>query len=132
MDLPKKRYRRGQWLVERERHQIGLPAPPRPLDDAAEIRPAIEALMKKFGTASVTWLNELEQDWPGLVGETVAKHTRPGHLQETTLTVYVDSAAWLAELSRFGQREMLNKIQAKYDKTRIRSVRLQPDPDQGK
>lgn len=126
-----RRYRRGQWLVERERQQTDLPGPPRPLDDAEPIQSGIDALMQKLGAASLTWLNTLQQDWADIVGKTVAAHTRPGQLQERVLTVYVDSSAWLAELSHFGRDEMLKNLQKKYGTERIKSVRLQNDPDAG-
>ncbi len=87
--------------------------------------------MQKLGAASLTWLNTLQQDWADIVGKTVAAHTRPGQLQERVLTVYVDSSAWLAELSHFGRDEMLKNLQKKYGTERIKSVRLQNDPDAG-
>lgn len=123
-------YNRGQWLVQRERAQIDPGPPPKSFEEPKPLGPAIESLIKKLGIASETWLNELSDSWESIVGKDVAAHTRPGLIQNGCLVVYVDSSAWLMELSRIAKRSMLKTLQERYTPARIRDVRLQLDPDQ--
>ncbi len=123
-------YNRGQWNVQRERAQIGPGPPPKPFEEPTPVGPTIEGLIKKLGIAPETWLNELASSWDSLVGKDVAAHTRPGLIQNGCLVVYVDSSAWLMELTRIAKRSMLKTLQERYTPSRIRDVRLQLDPDQ--
>lgn len=92
----------------------------------------IESLIKKLGIAPDTWITGMTNDWADIVGVDVAAHTRPGTIQGTCLVVYVDSSAWLAELSRFAKNAMLKKLQQRFDRSRINDIRLQLDPDANK
>ena len=122
-------YNSGQWRVQRERAQIDPGPPPRPRIEASPVRPMIESLVKKLGIAPDTWITSLANDWADIVGIDVAAHTRPGQIQGKCLVVYVDSSAWLSELSRFAKRSMLKKLQERHNPSRIADIRLQLDPD---
>ena len=63
------------------------------------------------------------------MGEQVAKHSRPGRMNRGVLYVYVTSAPWLAELNRMGLKPMLENVQRRFGESRVKSIRLQPDPD---
>jgi predicted nucleic acid-binding Zn ribbon protein len=86
--------------------------------------------MKKAGLAEQHWAAVLEDSWPEIAGAEVARHTRPGPLQEKTLVVYVDSPVWLNELRRMGQRHLLNNLQKQFGPSRIKAVKLELDPGQ--
>lgn len=131
MDTRRTRYRcsRGRWAVERERGQIEDPAPPVEAAPVLRLGEALPAVMKRLGLAEPHWLNVLEEEWPRLVGQAVARHTRPGRYERQAVTVFVDGSVWLSELSRYGRREMLANLQKRFGADRIRGVNLCLDPD---
>ena len=81
------------------------------------------------GLEARVWEQSLTSEWESLVGLPLAKHTRPGRYQYGTLYVYIDHPTWLSELSRFGQAEILLKLQERFGKDKIKKLRLQIDPD---
>ncbi|MBN1674521.1 MAG: DUF721 domain-containing protein [Kiritimatiellae bacterium] len=117
----------GQWEVQRERFQLPETRPPPP-DAACPLGEVIPLVLKRLGLDRQVWLTQLENEWPTLVGEPVAAHTQPGRIVGSTLVVFVDSAVWLNELRRYGQREMLRNIQARFGPEKIADLRLQPAP----
>ena len=126
--MRRRRYNRGRWHLERERHQLsGNIAPSDTKEDG--VRDVIAGVLSRLGMDDHLWMRELEPAWPSLVGPAVAAHTRPGRYQNGLLTVFVANSAWLSELMRFGQKEMLARIQARFGAKNIRSIRLQADPD---
>jgi predicted nucleic acid-binding Zn ribbon protein len=84
--------------------------------------------MKQFGLGDQHWLETVDAEWPVMVGEDVAKHTRIGGITDKNLTVYVDNTVWLSELSRYGRDKMLGNIQKRFGTDRIKSVKLLLDP----
>jgi len=89
----------------------------------------IPKLMKRLGLEDTHWLTLLAEEWQEMVGEAVARHTRPGRLENKDLVVFVDNSAWLSELSRYGRKEMLAKLQERFGSSKIASLRLQLDPE---
>ncbi len=74
------------------------------------------------------WTIELEQaraitDWPELVGETVAPHTRVLELRDGLLIVQCDSTAWATELRRM-RAEVLTRILDRYPDAGIEDLRF--------
>ena len=97
------------------------------LDHSVRIGDLIPGVMAELGLVSQLWLSELEQEWGALVGESVAKHTRPGRLDQDRLIVFVDNSAWLHERSRYGETEMLSAVRVRFgDKVRSLVLRLDP------
>ena len=99
------------------------------MDMEEEARTSQRALLRELGLEDRLWEHTLETDWEDIVGANVAKHARPGRIQRGVLYVFVRHSMWLAELSRFGQKEMLARIQERFGSNRIKSIRLQLDPD---
>lgn len=89
----------------------------------------VPRLMKQFGLEDRYWEQALLTEWVSIVGEQVARRTRPGRVQNQTLYVFVTSSAWLSELSRYGQKQMLENLQKKFGAEKIKSLRIQMDPD---
>ncbi|HBA83229.1 MAG TPA: hypothetical protein DCZ95_03955 [Verrucomicrobia bacterium] len=126
-------YPHSRWAVEKERHHIpeeeAAPPPELPAQQPADIIPAI---MKKLGLAPVFWEQELLKQWPDIVGAQVAQNSRPGQIERGQLCVYVRHPAWLSELSRYGQKQLLANLQARFGADRIKKIRFQLDPDCGR
>ena len=128
MGRRRRQYRKGRWEVQRERCRLADPAPPSPSCDASPLGTFIPQLMKRLGLAEQHWVGRLEEAWPGLVGDAVAGHTRPGRLEHGVLVVFVDSSVWLSELSRYGRGEMLASVRRRFGSRKISNIRLQLDP----
>lgn len=124
--------RSSRWEIQRERCRISDASPPPPDLDPRTLAPAIDAVIKKLGLEKRRWVEELTAEWPTLVGAAVAGHSRPGIYDNKRLVVFVDSSAWLAELSRFSKGAMLRNLQERFGATRIQSIDLRIDPDRGR
>ena len=122
-------YSRGKWQVERERCQIGDRVPSVGDAEPVSIADTMAGVMKRLGLENTHWLTVLENEWQTLVGETVARHARPGRMERKKLTVFVDSSVWLNELLRYGRKQMLANLQKRFGSDRIVSVNLVSDPD---
>lgn len=123
------KFSRGKWSVQRDRLAIDAGAPPAGARDATPLGAILSAVMKKMGLDSQLWVNTLESEWSAIVGAAVARHTRPGRLDGNRLVVYVDSPAWLNELSRYGKRQIQDNLTARFGAERVRGVVLALDPD---
>lgn len=120
---------KGRWQVQRERCYLEDRKPPANYHDARSISQVIPELMKKLGIEEQHWFAVLEEEWPNIVGEAVAKHTRPGRFEKRNLVVFVDSSVWLNELLRYGRKKILLNLQKQFGADRIKSVSLQLDPE---
>lgn len=117
-----------RWQVDRERFQLAPSRPPAPyrVFTPEQVLPSV---MKKIGLEQPMWEHALSREWESLVGAQVATHTRPGRLQRNILYVYVANSVWLAELRRFAEKAMLENLQNRFGRARIKGIRLQLDPD---
>ncbi len=125
----RKPYDKGQWQLARERFQIAAHRPP-PTDSGAVPLAALipEALQRmKLGTHA--FVARIAADWPGLVGPQLAANTRPAHLDNNVLAVYVSHPAWLMELRGPPAAQILARLQAKYGQHEIKNLRFAIDPD---
>jgi hypothetical protein len=126
----RKPYSKGRWQVEKERFHLDSYQPAQGVEDAAGIGDVVAGIMKSLGLEGMHWLNILEEEWTRLVGDAVAKHSRPGRMEKKTLTVFVDNSVWLNELLRYGRKQMLENLQKRFGKEKIGSIRLVLDPDE--
>jgi predicted nucleic acid-binding Zn ribbon protein len=119
----------GAWELQRERHRIfrTQPLPPESLATVAEVVPRI---MRQLGLENRLWEQALIQEWESLVGPQVAKHTRAGRLERKVLHIFVDHPVWLSDLSRYGQKQIIENLQKRFGADKIKAIRLQLDPDQ--
>ena len=128
MPRRKQRFSRGDWEVQRDRFQLTDPAPAPP-DRCEKVGDLVPTLMKQLGLENRLWEEALISEWPALVGEQVARQTRPGRLDRKILYVFVSHSMWLSELTRYGQKQMLANLQARFGADKIKSIRLQLDPE---
>lgn len=116
-------------MVQRERCQIESFKPPLPDPGGVNIAAGVDTILKRMGLENDSRFAGIADAWPSVVGKQVSQHTRPGSLQGTELTVFVDSSVWLNELQRYGVNTMLKNLQEHFGAARIRKVRLQIEPD---
>lgn len=120
---------RTKWTLARERFRLPDPAPPHPEPDLS-LRSAITRLFKNLDGQTGSILQKISAKWKIIAGEKVAGHSCPGRLADNVLYVYVDSSAWLAEITRFHSERILRKIQNEIGSGPVKSVRFQVNPSQ--
>ncbi len=124
----RRRFTRGRWALERERFQIPDEDPPYP-DRIFSIGEVVNAVREELGIEQARWEKELLDSWVELIGKRYARHVRPGRYRNGTLVLFVSHPIWLSELFRSGTDELLQKLQQRFGRERIRAVKLQLDPD---
>ena len=116
--------------MQKERFATNLPAPPPPFD-VHPLGDIIPGVMKKIGIHGRMHEAAMMEEWPRLVGPQLAGHTRPGKLEHEVLTVFVDHSAWLSELSRYGKKQLVDKLNKRFGAGWIKSIHLSIDPANG-
>ena len=122
-------YNRGRWQVNRERFHITDYRPPEP---AAGVRPLgdlIPEALKGMKLDAHAQVVQIAEAWPELVGPQLAVSTKPAHLENRLLTVFVSHPMWLMELRGAPSDEILSRVQEKFGKNKIKNIRWSIDPD---
>ena len=118
----------GKWQIERERCRISDWKPPHAFREAEPVDGALMRVMGGLGIREESFGTDVAERWTEVVTGPIAQHTRPGGLDGTRLVVFVDSSVWLSELSRFGKKKLLEKIQKVWGADRIQDITLRMDP----
>ncbi len=125
----RKPYNKGQWEVARERFQIPDDEPPPENAGALPLGALLPEVFKGMKLDAHAQVSRIAADWPGIVGPQLAANTRPAHLENKILAVYVSHPAWLMELRGAPAAEILSRLQAKFGKNVVQNVRFAIDPD---
>ncbi len=115
--------------IQRERCRLDGSEPSQGLRNPVPMSNVMPGIMKKLGMEDQHWLAVLEDEWPAIVGDAVSKHSRPGMVKDSNLTVFVDSSVWMSELSRHGKGTMLGNLQARFGPKRVKTIGFRLDPD---
>jgi len=103
----------------------GLPQDaPRP-DRAAQIGPTVQALLAGLGLEDRLDDQEIAAAWKDVVGEFLATHSAPVGLKDGTLIVRVLQPTVRYELDRVWKKKILDSLQERFSKTKIRDLRFQ-------
>ena len=129
--VKRRKFNRGSWEVQRERHRISRAEPPPSSPSSSTVADVLPGVLKELGLEQRVWQETVLREWPSLVGPQLAAQTRPGHLERKVFYVYVSHPAWLSELSRYGQKQLLENMQKRFGADKIKSIRLQLDPGKG-
>jgi predicted nucleic acid-binding Zn ribbon protein len=65
---------------------------------------------------------EIVKVWNRLLDPNIAAHAQPAGIKNGTLFVSVDSSAWLSEIVRYRQREILIRLQSSFGSQTIRKL----------
>lgn len=122
----------GRWRVLQERGAIPEDQRPPPPQRLETMGSALPSIMRELGAEDAYWQEKFASEWATVVGAAVAQHSRPGPLQNVSLTVYVTNSVWLQELKRVGYAPMLARLQERYSAGKIRHLKLVLDPDAGR
>jgi predicted nucleic acid-binding Zn ribbon protein len=83
----------------------------------------LEKTVSRFGLKKKSDQWKVVQQWPFIVGETLAKLSRPVSIRDGVLFVAVPSSTWAQELD-FQKNEILKRISALFDKDLIQDIRF--------
>ncbi|NCA82035.1 MAG: DUF721 domain-containing protein [Opitutae bacterium] len=125
----RKPYNKGQWQVARERFRIEAFAPPAPDAGATPLGALIPGALKGMKLDAHAQVSRIAEAWPELVGPQLAANTRPAHLENKLLTVFVSHPMWLFELRGAPAAEILARLQAQCGKNEIKNIRWSINPD---
>lgn len=65
---------------------------------------------------------EIVKVWNRLLDPNIAAHAQPAGLRNGTLFVSVDHPAWLSEIVRYRQKEILARLQSSFGSQAIRKI----------
>jgi len=128
----KSRYSRGQWSVQRER--FGIPPGRTVPDDGniVQLSSLLNLVLRTIEKSDAMSANTLEEGWDQIVGKPFAGKTRPGHLHENILVVFVRDTVWLhAVRYQLNKEKLLEKIRKLNGCGGISSLKFELDPGPG-
>jgi hypothetical protein len=65
---------------------------------------------------------EIVRVWNALIDPNLTAHAQPANLAKGTLFVNVDSSVWLSEIVRYRRKEILDRMQNSFGKSRIQKI----------
>lgn len=122
-----------------DRHPVGVVAAPytaampwEPLPNASSGDPvpmtdSLDRVVRRLGGASVDATTGLFARWVELVGEGVARNSRPVSIRGNVLVVAVDDPAWATQL-RFLERQLLDRLDAELGAGSVTSIDVRVRP----
>ena len=125
----RKPYSRGQWEVARERFRVADLQPPAEDAGALPLAALLPEALKGMKLAAHAQVAQIAAAWPDIVGPQLAGNTRPAHLENKILLVYVSHPAWIMELRGPMTAEILRRLQAKFGATDLKNLRFAVDPE---
>ncbi|MDR0994472.1 MAG: DUF721 domain-containing protein [Verrucomicrobiota bacterium] len=119
---------RGQWQVACERLRLANDKPPLPSGAVRPIGDLVGGVLEGMRLDTHAQVEQIARAWPALVGPDLAHNTRPAHLEAARLSVYVNHPAWLYELRGAFAAEILSRVQDRFGKRLIQTIRWTIDP----
>ena len=80
------------------------------LPEAEPVGAAVDRVLRRMVSPEELLLQQLREDWSGVVGEPVARASSPHHLHRGVLYVMVRGATLRMELARFHNETILARI----------------------
>ncbi len=116
-----------KWKLTRERFHLEDTFPPPERRPERCISAILAGIIHKNDTETVSLPEKIAERWPAIIGEQLAKHTRPSHLKNGILYVHADHPGWLNELRRLPKAQILKRISSVPDIPEIKDIRFQLD-----
>ena len=101
----------------------GLPEQPARPERCVLAAEALKRLLHKLGLSERLNEQEIQAAWREIVGDFLAEHSLPVSMRDGVLIVQVIQPAVRYELERSWKRNILRKLQARFQKT-VREVRF--------
>jgi predicted nucleic acid-binding Zn ribbon protein len=84
---------------------------------------ALDAIRREYRLPEPSELDEVSAAWAGMVGDALARHSRPQSLRGGVLVVLADAAAWAGQL-RYLDQVLVERIGAELPAVTVREVRV--------
>jgi predicted nucleic acid-binding Zn ribbon protein len=92
-------------------------------ETARRVGDLLEGVLKGLGLEGKLEEGRLREQWPRIVGEAIAKRSRPRTVRGTTLIIDVENNVWMNEI-QFHRSEIIRKIREEIPKLKIEDIRL--------
>lgn len=103
------------------------PLPNASSGDPVPMTDSLDRVVRRLGGASVDATTGLFARWVELVGEGVARNSRPVSIRGNVLVVAVDDPAWATQL-RFLERQLLDRLDAELGAGSVTSIDVRVRP----
>lgn len=84
------------------------------------VKDIVKAVFERLERGRTLTKEDVEERWRE-VARDAARHTRPVALRKTTLTVFVDSSAWMHEMA-MRKRSILKQLKRAFGKDKISGI----------
>lgn len=115
--------------MNRERFQVPDYAPPEPASTVTPLGDLIPDVLKEMKLDAHAQVVQISEAWPEIVGPQLNANTRPGHLENRLLTVFVSHPMWFMELRGPTGAEILARVQEQFGRKVVNNIRWSIDPD---
>jgi len=90
---------------------------------ARRVGDLLSGVLKELGLEGKLEEGRLREQWPRIVGEAIAKRSRPATVRGATLIVEVENNVWMNEI-QFHRSEIIRKIHQEFPMLKIEDIRL--------
>lgn len=98
-----------------------------PKDAPVALADILKAELGRLTHPRLLFTVSLNSSWPGLVGKTIAKHSRVLFVAEHEVCIGVDNSVWMAELNA-RKDEILARVHTAFPNRSVRSLRFKIAP----
>ena len=93
---------------------------PRRSANVTPVGDIVKAVFERLERGKTLTKEDVEERWRKIAGN-AALHTRPVSLRKSTLTVFVDSSAWMQEMT-LRKRTVLKQLKREFGKDKISGI----------
>lgn len=119
---------RDRWELERERFQLVDSFPPTMMRDPDKLDSKIDVALKMLKVEYNAVQDGIASGWNNIARADYVAHSKPGEFNEATgtLVIYVESTLWLNQIRRYGERNLMQRIQASFPQVKKLVLKLNP------
>jgi hypothetical protein len=119
---------KDRWELERERYQLDDVFPPTVMRDPDKIDSKIEVALKMLKVEYNAIQDGISSNWKNIARADYVAHSKPGEFNEATgaLVIYVESSLWLNQIRRYGERNLMQRLQSSYPQVTKLIFKLNP------
>ena len=83
----------------------------------------MDRVLKHLNAPTAEVVQSVFTDWTRLVGEVIGEHTRPAKIENGTLFLEVDNAAWASEMEWMSE-DILRRVSERADTVEINRIKV--------
>lgn len=96
-------------------------------DGPRKLVSSLDRMMQHMNAPSIDVLRAVFVQWPEIVGEDVAAHTRPSAIDGQTLVVVAADTTWASQL-RWLENQLIDSIEKVSGSDRIKAIKVRVAP----